>query len=234
MLGTRTSTISVSDRSPQGRSSPGARTSTVGIGDRTPQSRSSPGVATRTTSGGVAWETPSLSRSSSSISQPTPSANRPSVPRLSGRPRAGTATTSSSVASSPPARASRRSYAPSSVLTDMGFDEESAKAAMVAAGGDVDRAVRIILGDSEVRNVNQNAEWEFEADNGWVAFDAEQDDILRDASARGMTSCELRTGGRRYFVDFDKLTQQNIHSQKCRRIRRRKRNDRSSGSSSWT
>jgi len=103
----------------------------------------------------------------------------------------------------------------------MGFDEGSARAAIIAAGGDVDRAVRIVLEDSRAHNARSLAEWEFEGDMGWAPFDSDSDVFMKDAVHRGESSCELRMGGHRYLIDFESLTQHNLATKRTRRIRRR-------------
>jgi len=120
---------------------------------------------------------------------------------------------------------STKPYAPVKVLVDMGFDEESAKVAIAAAAGDVDRAVRLMLEDNKAQQATQQAEWEFEGDRGWVSFDVETNELLKEAVARGEAACEIRSGGRRYFVDFDSLTQLNLASHKSRRIRKKRAPD---------
>lgn len=104
----------------------------------------------------------------------------------------------------------------------MGFDEASARAAIAAAGGDVDRAVRIVLEDSKAHDARTQSEWEFEGDMGWVPFDSEMESIIKDAVARGQSACEIHARGIQYFLDFDNLTQLNLSSQRTRRIRRRR------------
>jgi len=103
----------------------------------------------------------------------------------------------------------------------MGFDQELARVAITAAGGDIDRAVRIMLEDSMAHNARQVAEWEFEGDKGWAAFDCDTDLFLSEAYGSGDSACELRVGGNRYLVDFDSLTQLNLSSHRTRRIRKR-------------
>jgi len=103
----------------------------------------------------------------------------------------------------------------------MGFDEDSARAAVVAAGGDVDRAVRMALEDLKAHNAMNQCEWEFEGDMGWVFFDGDTDATIRGAVERGESACEIRTRGQRYLIDFDSMTQLNLTSQRSRRIRRR-------------
>lgn len=116
---------------------------------------------------------------------------------------------------------SSKSYAPVDVLTNMGFDEDLARVAIAAAGGDVDRAVRVMLEDAKAHDARRIGEWEFEGDKGWAPFDCETDQLLREAFARGDASCHIRGGGNRYLVDFDSLTQLNLSSKRTRRIRRR-------------
>eukprot|EP00931_Biecheleriopsis_adriatica_P108689 TRINITY_DN83026_c0_g1_i1.p1 TRINITY_DN83026_c0_g1~~TRINITY_DN83026_c0_g1_i1.p1 ORF type:complete len:309 (+),score=55.33 TRINITY_DN83026_c0_g1_i1:82-1008(+) len=118
-------------------------------------------------------------------------------------------------------RRSLRPYEPFDRLLSMGFDEESARAAIVAAGGDVDRAIRLVLEDSKAHDARQVCEWEFEGEKGWLPFDLDSEAILRAAIDRGDQACELRAGGNRYLVDFDSLTQLNLASKRLRRIRRR-------------
>merc|ERR1711884_566059 len=102
-----------------------------------------------------------------------------------------------------------------------GFDETSAKVAMAAAGGDVDRAIRIALEDSQAHDARSGAEWEFEGDRGWLPFDCNTEGIIKEAISRGESACEIRTGGHRYLIDFTSLKQVNIATKRTRRIRRR-------------
>lgn len=115
-----------------------------------------------------------------------------------------------------------RPYEPINQLLNMGFDEASARAAIAAAGGDVDRAVRIVLEDSKVHDARNHCEWEFEGDSGWVPFDNEVDEVIKAAVARGQSACEFRARGNQYFIDLDNLTQLNLSSKRTRRIRRRR------------
>lgn len=115
-----------------------------------------------------------------------------------------------------------RPYEPINELLSMGFDEASARAAIAAAGGDVDRAVRIVLEDTKAHDARSRCEWEFEGDSGWVPFDGEVDDIIKDAVARGQSACEFRARGNPYFIDLENLTQLNLSSKRTRRIRRRR------------
>jgi len=114
-----------------------------------------------------------------------------------------------------------KSYEPVGVLVKMGFEEDLARVAIAAAGGDVDRAVRIMLEDAKAHNARQVGEWEFEGDKGWAAFDCETDKLLCEAFSRGDSACELRVAGNRYMVDFDSLLQLNLSSRRTRRVRRR-------------
>lgn len=114
-----------------------------------------------------------------------------------------------------------RSYEPFEKLLSMGVDKESARAALIAASGDVERAVRLVLEDSQAHVSRQECEWEFEGDKGWVPFSADSDMRLRAAMAAGKEACELRFGGHRYLVDFNSLTQLNLATQRSRRIRRK-------------
>ncbi|CAE8582242.1 unnamed protein product [Polarella glacialis] len=118
-------------------------------------------------------------------------------------------------------RQSLRPYSPIDQLLTMGFDEESAKVAIAAAGGDVDRAIRLVLEDSRAHDAREACEWEFEADQGWAPFDADSEALLRAALAKGNQACELRAGVNRYLVDFESRTQLNLTTQRLRRIRRR-------------
>lgn len=112
-------------------------------------------------------------------------------------------------------------YAPVDVLTNMGFEEDLARVAIAAAGGDVDRAVRIMLEDAKAHNAREAGEWEFLGDQGWAAFDIDTDRLLQEAYSRGDSACELKVAGNRYLVDFDAFTQLNIASKRTRRVRRR-------------
>lgn len=107
------------------------------------------------------------------------------------------------------------------ILLSMGFDLAASRAAIAAAGGDVDRAVRLVLEDSKVHNSLTAAEWEFEGDAGWVPYDADTEAILRAAVEKGLSACEVVLDGRRYLVDFDSCTQLNLASSRTRRIRKR-------------
>jgi len=113
-------------------------------------------------------------------------------------------------------------YEPTESLLSMGFDEETARAAIAAAGGDVERALRLILEDSRAHDAREVGEWEFEGDKGWVPFDAEAEAVLKAALDRGDQACELRAGGNRYLIDLDNLTQLNLASRRVRAIRRRR------------
>jgi len=103
----------------------------------------------------------------------------------------------------------------------LGFDLDSARAAMAAAGGDVDKAIRIALEDSQAHDARSLGEWEFEGDTGWAPFDSTTESVIKDAVSRGQSACEIRIGPHRYLVDFDALVQINIATQKSRRIRKR-------------
>lgn len=92
---------------------------------------------------------------------------------------------------------------------------------MAAAGGDVDRAVRIALEDSQAHDARSLGEWEFEGDRGWLPFDCGAEGIIKDAIARGDSACEVRTGVHRYLIDFTSLKQINIATKRSRRIRKR-------------
>lgn len=111
-------------------------------------------------------------------------------------------------------------YSPGKFLTDMGFDAESVKVALVAAGGDVDRALRILLEDGQA-HAREESEWEFEGDAGWVPYDQATDEVLRDAASRGESTCAIRIEGRQYLLDFGSLTQFNLATNRTRRIRKR-------------
>lgn len=112
-------------------------------------------------------------------------------------------------------------YEPADVLINMGYDEDTARIAVVAANGDIDRALRIMLEDAKAHSARQEGEWEFEGDKGWAAFDCDTDQQLHEAFVKGDSACELRVAGHRYLVDFDSFTQLNLSSQRTRRIRRR-------------
>lgn len=163
---------------------------------------------------GGGGSSPSAARLKASKS--TPSVNRPSV--------GGAGRSSTGGGASPGIGLQRRSlrpYAPLDTLLNMGFDEEAARAAVAAAGGDVDRAVRLVLEDARAHDAVNAAEWEFDGDAGWAPFDPETDAILSAAASRGKSACEVQIDGRRYLVDFDSFTQLNLASNKGRRIRRR-------------
>lgn len=118
-------------------------------------------------------------------------------------------------------RRSLKPYAPIDLLLGMGFDEDSARIAIAAAGGDVSRAVRIALEDSQAHDARSSCEWEFEGDSGWVPFDRATESIIKASAARGETACEIRTGGNWYLVDFESRTQLNMVTNRTRRIRKR-------------
>merc|ERR1712167_361942 len=103
--------------------------------------------------------------------------------------------------------AGARVYEPVDVLVNMGFDLELSRVAIAAAGGDIDRAVRIVMEDAKAHTSIEAGEWEFEGDKGWAAFDCDTDRHLSGAYLRGDSACELRIAGNRYLVDFDNLTQ---------------------------
>merc|ERR1719446_531031 len=103
----------------------------------------------------------------------------------------------------------------------MGYDEDLARVAIVAANGDINRAVRIMLEDAKAHNSIEAGEWEFEGDKGWAAFDCDTDRRLSEAYIKGDSACDLRIAGNRYLIDFDNLTQLNLTSHRKRRIRRR-------------
>lgn len=114
-----------------------------------------------------------------------------------------------------------RPYAPINRLLDMGFEQDAARAALALAGGDVDRAARLMVEDSRAHESREVGSWEFESDTGWVPFDMEQEAVLRGAQEKGLSSCELRARGQRYLVDLEALTQTNLSTMRLRRIRRR-------------
>jgi len=122
----------------------------------------------------------------------------------------------------PPAqRRSARLYEPIERLLALGFETDSARAALAAAGGDVERAIRLALEDSEAHDARSLGEWEFEGDKGWVPFDCAADAAIREAVGKGEIACELRVAGHRYLVDFVSMTQMNLVTQRTRSIRRR-------------
>lgn len=118
-------------------------------------------------------------------------------------------------------RNGRCSYDPIEKLLGMGMDKESARVALCAVGGDVEKAMRLVLEDSKAHVSREACEWEFEGDKGWVPFDVESDRILQNAVDQMKEACELRLNGHRYLIDFNSLTQMNLASQRSRRIRRR-------------
>mmetsp|Transcript_63151 Transcript_63151/g.150570 ORF Transcript_63151/g.150570 Transcript_63151/m.150570 type:complete len:303 (+) Transcript_63151:115-1023(+) len=118
----------------------------------------------------------------------------------------------------PPARA----YEPVYSLINRGFDEEASRVAMALTGGNVDKALQLLIEDNKAHVAKHQSEWEFEGDTGWAAFDGEAEALLQDASASGMTSCEMCIHGRRYLIDFDSMTQFNLATSKSRRIRRKR------------
>eukprot|EP00913_Durusdinium_trenchii_P025107 g23567.t1 len=125
-----------------------------------------------------------------------------------------------------------RAYDPIEKLLSMGVDKESQqngwprlseenRAALSAVGGDVEKAMRLVLEDSKAHVSREACDWEFEGDKGWVPFDPESDGILQAAVDQGKEACELRFNRQRYLVDFTSLTQLNLTTQRSRRIRRR-------------
>lgn len=102
------------------------------------------------------------------------------------------------------------------------MDRDSARAAIAASGGDVERAVRLVMDDSRAHDAREGGEWEFQGDKGWVPFDAESESVLRVALDAGKQACELLAGGQRYFIDLDNLTQLNLTTCRTRAIRRRR------------
>ncbi|CAK8994157.1 Hypothetical protein SCF082_LOCUS3819, partial [Durusdinium trenchii] len=114
-----------------------------------------------------------------------------------------------------------RAYDPIEKLLSMGVDKDSARAALSAVGGDVEKAMRLVLEDSKAHVSREACDWEFEGDKGWVPFDPESDGILQAAVDQGKEACELRFNRQRYLVDFTSLTQLNLTTQRSRRIRRR-------------
>lgn len=103
----------------------------------------------------------------------------------------------------------------------MGFDPECVKIALAAAGGDVDKAMRILVEDTRAHHARIQCEWEFQGDAGWVPFDQETDSTLKQAVDGGRSACEVRIAGRSYFMDFDNMLQTNLSTNKARSIRRR-------------
>lgn len=146
-------------------------------------------------------------------------ASRASSPKAEVSAASGRACRPSAAAG--PRHVASRAYAPIERLLALGFDEASARVAMTAAGGDVEKAVRIALEDSQAHDARSLGEWEFEGDRGWLPFDCSTEGIIKDAIARGETACEIRSGGHRYLVDFTGLKQINIATKRTRRIRRR-------------
>eukprot|EP00746_Dinoflagellata_sp_MGD_P137115 gnl/MRDRNA2_/MRDRNA2_70937_c0_seq1.p1 gnl/MRDRNA2_/MRDRNA2_70937_c0~~gnl/MRDRNA2_/MRDRNA2_70937_c0_seq1.p1 ORF type:complete len:390 (-),score=50.44 gnl/MRDRNA2_/MRDRNA2_70937_c0_seq1:131-1300(-) len=118
-------------------------------------------------------------------------------------------------------RSSMGRSSPEDVLIDMGFDRGASRAALAAAGGDVDKAIMIVLEDSKVHNAQQTADWEFEGDAGWVPFDEEACSIIADARNQGRSACEIKRGGWSYLLDLDSMTQMNLGTKRSRRIRER-------------
>mmetsp|Transcript_13463 Transcript_13463/g.31617 ORF Transcript_13463/g.31617 Transcript_13463/m.31617 type:complete len:274 (-) Transcript_13463:25-846(-) len=121
-----------------------------------------------------------------------------------------------------PRRPRRSSYEPINELLSMGFDGASARAAIAAAGGDVDRAIRLVHEDLCAHEARSVGEWEFEGDLGWVPFDCASESVIKEALAKGASACEVVAGGSRYFLDFSSLTQLNLATQRSRKIRRRR------------
>eukprot|EP00428_Durinskia_dybowskii_P056719 CAMPEP_0170330966 /NCGR_PEP_ID=MMETSP0116_2-20130129/66441_1 /TAXON_ID=400756 /ORGANISM="Durinskia baltica, Strain CSIRO CS-38" /LENGTH=240 /DNA_ID=CAMNT_0010584185 /DNA_START=21 /DNA_END=740 /DNA_ORIENTATION=+ len=90
------------------------------------------------------------------------------------------------------ATAKRSALEPIERLLALGFETDSARAALAAAGGDVERAIRLALEDSEAHDARSLGEWEFEGDKGWVPFDCAADAAIREAVGKGEIACELR------------------------------------------
>eukprot|EP00927_Polykrikos_kofoidii_P048102 TRINITY_DN42328_c0_g1_i1.p1 TRINITY_DN42328_c0_g1~~TRINITY_DN42328_c0_g1_i1.p1 ORF type:complete len:492 (-),score=104.04 TRINITY_DN42328_c0_g1_i1:69-1544(-) len=155
-------------------------------------------------------------RGSPNHGNPPPAVSRPSTSSVGGG--CGSITAASATAA---LRRSGRPYTPVDVLIGMGFDEDMARVAIAAAGGDVNRAVRIVLEDAKAHDARTACEWEFEGDSGWAPFDLETGELLGKALERGDAFLEVNNAGRRYLVDLDALTQVNLASKKTRRIRRR-------------
>jgi len=120
-----------------------------------------------------------------------------------------------------PRRKGNKTYLPIERLLELGFDEQSARVAMAAAGGDVNLAIRIALEDSQAHDARSVGEWEFEGDKGWLPFDGATESVIKDAAANGRMACEIRIAGHKYLVDLDNLLQVNLATQRTRRIRRR-------------
>jgi len=118
-------------------------------------------------------------------------------------------------------RRSLRTYAPINALLSMGFSEDSARVAMVAAGGDIDRAINLILQDACAHGARTGGEWEFEGDSGWAPFDCDTETAVRDALVRGVSTVEVKCAGHKYLIDLDNHTQMNMVTKRSRRIRRR-------------
>ncbi|CAJ1434160.1 unnamed protein product [Effrenium voratum] len=118
-------------------------------------------------------------------------------------------------------RQSRTSYEPVEKLLSLGIDKEAARVALAAVGGDVEKAKRLVLEDSQAHVSREACEWEFEGDKGWVPFDVDSDRTLRSALERRKEACELRFNGHRYIIDFNSMTQLNLATQRTRQIRRR-------------
>jgi len=121
-----------------------------------------------------------------------------------------------------PQKSVLRRYAPSSWLSEMGFDGASVKTAMRISNGDVDRALRLLL-EAQAHNSKEECVWEFEGDAGWEPFDRDTDAALEIAVRQGKSACTVWTEGREYFVDFDTCTQLDLSTSTLRHFRRRSR-----------
>lgn len=150
------------------------------------------------------------------------SGNGSPAPKSPARAPPSSHSPSPSSASNRLRRSSLRPFEPINALLDLGMDRDSARAAIAAAGGDVERAVRLVMDDSRAHDAREGGEWEFQGDKGWVPFDAESESVLRAALDAGKPACELHAGGQRYFIDLDNLTQLNLTTCRTRAIRRRR------------
>eukprot|EP00929_Paragymnodinium_shiwhaense_P028094 TRINITY_DN16356_c0_g1_i2.p1 TRINITY_DN16356_c0_g1~~TRINITY_DN16356_c0_g1_i2.p1 ORF type:complete len:380 (+),score=88.88 TRINITY_DN16356_c0_g1_i2:177-1316(+) len=212
--------VSMADRpllgSSPGWTSPKQRTSTAGLSPSPSDRAGAAAAARRRSSDGavpssMSWSEVKASRRNSTGGDTSALSSSSAAAAMQKRGSASGASRGGGV------------YAPIDVLLNMGYDEDVARVAFAAAGGDVDAAVRIMLEDARAHSAHRTCEWEFEGDSGWAPFDLETEEKLRKAVApRGEGAVEIfGAGGRHYLVDFDSMTQVNLATKRTRRIRRR-------------
>eukprot|EP00930_Biecheleria_cincta_P058190 TRINITY_DN44036_c0_g1_i1.p1 TRINITY_DN44036_c0_g1~~TRINITY_DN44036_c0_g1_i1.p1 ORF type:complete len:363 (-),score=33.54 TRINITY_DN44036_c0_g1_i1:306-1394(-) len=167
---------------------------------------------------------------------PAPAPGRQSIARSPHSPPSAHSPSPSSASRAPPAshspspstasirlrRSSLRPFEPINALLDLGMDRDSARAAIAAAGGDVDKAVRLVMDDCRAHDAREGSEWEFQGDRGWVPFDEDSESVLRAALDAGQSAFELYAGGQHYLIDLEHLSQLNLTTSRSRAIRRRR------------